>query len=70
MSALLRSRITILHFIRRRNVKVVDKNKILQKNDVAFQNILGMFETWNCVFGGSYKTQNYIAASVNFILKV
>ena len=48
---------------------MVDKNKILQKNDVAFQNILGMFETWNCVFGGSYKTRNYITASVNLYIE-
>ena len=63
----------ILHFIIRRNVKIDDKNKILpfnhllHKNDVALQNILGMFRKSICVCGVSYKMRNL--ASINLCIE-
>ena len=66
----------ILHFIIRRNVKMDDKNKILpfnhllHKNDVALQNILGMFRKSICVCGVSYKMRNCRNAVLNNIASI
>ena len=48
--------------------KILPFNHLLHKNDVALQNILGMFRKSICVCGVSYKMRNCIA-SINLCIE-
>ena len=52
--------------------KILPFNHLLHKNDVALQNILGMFRKSICVCGVSYKMRkiNLCIESINAVIRL